>query len=202
VAQLDQKDFQHRLQQIEQLVQTIESVADPKLRAGAVELMQSLMDLHGAGLERMMEIAFDAGGGELMDRFAEDALTASLLLLHGLHPLDLGTRVMQGLDKVRPYLHSHGGNVEVTDLKDGVVRLRLVGNCHGCASSAMTLKLAIEEAVYEAAPDITALEVEGVVDEPAAPSSLVQLGRLPGKNGAAPVTTGSGTKVALPISVR
>ncbi|MGH9839787.1 MAG: NifU family protein [Blastocatellia bacterium] len=194
MAQFDKKDVQQRLQKIEELVRTIESAADPRVRASAVELMQSLMDLHGAGIERMMEIVFESGapGGEMIDRFAEDDLTASLLLLYSLHPLGLETRVMQALDKVRPYLRSHGGNVELLDVNDGVVRLRLEGSCHGCASSAMTLKLAIEEAVYEAAPDVTAMEVEGVVAQPAPPSGLVQLQKPPGKNGASPAVNGNG----------
>ncbi|MBI1762492.1 MAG: NifU family protein [Acidobacteria bacterium] len=184
MAQFDRKDFQQRLQKIEQLVQTIESAADPRVRASAVELMQALMELHGAGIERMLEIVFEAGGGEIIDRLADDELAASLLLLYGLHPLDLETRVLQALDKVRPYLRSHGGNVELIGIADAVVRLRLQGSCNGCASSALTLKLAIEEAIYEAAPDVTGLEVEGVVgDTPR--SSLVQLERAPGQNGAA-----------------
>jgi Fe-S cluster biogenesis protein NfuA len=180
----DKKEFQRRLQKIEALIHTIESAADQNMRASAVELMQSLMELHGAGIERMMEIAYESGapGGEIIDRLARDDLVESLLLLYGLHPLDIETRVTQALDKVRPYLRSHGGNVELIKIADGAVRLRLDGSCNGCASSAMTLKLAIEEAIYEFAPDVAALEVEGVVAQPA-PSGLVQLGRAPGRNG-------------------
>ncbi len=74
--------------------------------------------------------------------------------------LDLETRVRQALDKVRPLLRSHGGNVELLDLSGGVVRLRMLGSCDGCPSSAMTLKHAIEAAIYEKAPDVTAIEVD------------------------------------------
>ena len=185
MAQIDKKEFLQRLQKIERLVQTIESAADPRVRASAVELMQSLMELHGAGIERMMEIVFETGatGSEMIDRFADDDLTGSLLLLYGLHPLDIETRVLGALDKVRPYLRSHGGNVEMLGITEGVVRLKLQGSCNGCASSAMTLKLAIEEAIYEAAPDVNGLDVEGVVDP--VPGGLVQLEKSPSKNGAA-----------------
>ncbi len=197
MAQFDKKDVQQRLQKIEQLVHTIEASADPHGRSSAVELMQSLMELHGAGIERMMEIAFDCGGEEIIDRFADNDLTASLLLLYGLHPLDLETRVMQALDKVRPYLQSHGGNVELLGVTEGTLRLKLQGSCNGCASSAMTLKLAIEEAIYEAAPDIAGLNVEGVVG--ATPrSGLVQLEKLPGQNGSAP-STGNGWEVVTEL---
>lgn len=175
---LDKQTFQQRLAKIDELVRAIEGAADPNVRACAVELMKSLMELYGAGLERMLEIVFDSGpaGSAVIDDLAGDGLVESLLLLHGLHPLDLETRVMQALDKVRPYLQSHKGNVELVGVNEGVVHLKLQGSCDGCASSAMTLKLAIEEAIYEKAPDIVALEVEGVVEQ-AKPPSLIQLGR-------------------------
>jgi len=89
----------------------------------------------------------------------------SLLLLYGLHPVDLETRVRGALEKTRPYLRSHGGNVELVDVDEsGAVRLRLQGSCHGCPSSAMTLKLAIEQAIHDAAPDVTSISVEGQTD--------------------------------------
>ena len=96
----------------------------------------------------------------MIDSLAGDDLVGSILLLHGLHPLDLETRVRQALEKVRPLLRSHGGNVELLDLTGGVARLRMLGSCDGCPSSAMTLKTAIEEAIYEKAPDVTAIEVD------------------------------------------
>jgi Fe-S cluster biogenesis protein NfuA/nitrite reductase/ring-hydroxylating ferredoxin subunit len=174
VAQREEQAFQHSIERVDQLLGRIESIADPAARASAEELVQTLLDLHGAGIERMMEIAADAGapGYEIIDSYARDDLIGSLLLLYGLHPLDLDTRVRQALDKVRPYLQSHGGNVELININSqGAVRLRLQGSCHGCPSSAMTLKLAIEEALYAAAPDVTALHVEGVVERKAAPAS-------------------------------
>jgi Fe-S cluster biogenesis protein NfuA/nitrite reductase/ring-hydroxylating ferredoxin subunit len=115
-----------------------------------------------------MEMVFETAGSEVIDRLGEDEMVGSLLLLYGLHPLDIETRILQALDKVRPYLRSHGGNVDLVGVDGGIVRLQLQGSCNGCASSAMTLKLAIEEAIYEAAPDLVALEVEGVVTQPAA----------------------------------
>lgn len=173
-------DFQQELQKVETLVRTIESAADPHLRASVNELMQTLMRLHGEGIERMLEIVFRTGdvGEAMIDDFTRDEVIANLLLLYGLHPLDLETRVRQALDQVRPFLHSHGGDVELLGVADGAVRLRLQGSCHGCASSALTLKQTIEEAIYTAAPDLTTLEVEGVA-EPLPTSDLVQLQKAP-----------------------
>jgi Fe-S cluster biogenesis protein NfuA/nitrite reductase/ring-hydroxylating ferredoxin subunit len=188
----EQKEFQQRLQKIEELVRDIESAADPHLRASAIELMQTLMELHGAGLGRMMEIIFDSGdqGVEIIDALGRDELAKSLLLLYDLHPLNMETRVMQALDKVRPYLQSHGGNVELLGMQDGIVCLRLTGSCYGCGSSQMTLKLAIEEAIFESAPDVAALEVEGVVEQMPKPSGLVQLESRSNGNGKAVAANG------------
>ena len=170
------------MQRVEELVRKIESLPDETAKSSALELMQSLMEFHGAGLERMMEIVAEskAGGFATFDEFAADELVGSLLLLYGLHPLTLEERVRQGLAKVRPYLDSHGGDVELLSTANGVVRLRMEGSCKSCPSSAMTLKLAIEEAIYAAAPDVVAIEAENVTQkEPAA--GLVQIGN--GRNG-------------------
>lgn len=160
------KQSQKRMQRIEELVQQMESVADPELRAGALELVQALMELHGEGLNRMLEvISEDPAGQAVIDRLGQDETVGGLLILYGLHPLDLETRVTAALEKVRPYLKSHGGNVTLSSLEDGVVRLQLEGSCNGCASSAVTMKLAIEEAIFEFAPDVVELVVAGVVEE-------------------------------------
>ena len=119
-------------------------------------------------------------GYAVFDRFAEDDLVGSLLLLYGLHPHPIETRITQALDKVRPYLDSHGGNVELLGVADGVVRLRMQGSCKSCPSSAMTLKLAIEEAIYAAAPDVVTIEAEGVELPPTvSKSGFVQIGKAP-----------------------
>jgi Fe-S cluster biogenesis protein NfuA len=175
-------ESQQLIQRIDELTRKVEALADADARASALELLQSLMEFHGSGIERMLEIAAETGaaGQSVIDDFARDELVAGMLLLYGLHPVALETRVLQALDKVRPYLHSHGGNVELLGVEDGVVRLRLQGSCQSCPSSSMTLKLAIEEAIYEAAPDVTAIEAEGVLESPA-PSGLVPLVRLTGR---------------------
>jgi Fe-S cluster biogenesis protein NfuA/nitrite reductase/ring-hydroxylating ferredoxin subunit len=146
----------------------IESLLDALGAGGAVargraeELVRQVTDLYGSGLARILEIL--DGRGQL-DRATLDALTAdelvsSLLVIHGLHPQDLDTRVAAALDSVRPYLGSHGGNVELLDVSpEGVVRLKLLGTCQGCPSSSVTLKFAVEEAIESAAPEVTAIEV-------------------------------------------
>jgi len=157
-----ERELKKQVDKIEGLVAHIRSGADPEMRQAALELVQTLMQFHSAGIDRMMEIAADAGdtGWAIIDDFARDELVTNLLLLHGLHPLDLETRVRDALNKVRPYLKSHGGNVELIEVAGGTVRLRLIGSCHGCPSSSVTLKTAIEKAVYETAPDVISIECE------------------------------------------
>jgi len=133
------------------------------------------MELHGEGLNRLLEVVSDHPTGQaIIEKLGEEELVSGLLLLYGLHPLDLESRVGAALDKVRPYLKSHGGNVALLGIDDGVVRLQMEGNCNGCASSAMTMKLAIEDAIYEVAPDVAELVVAGVV-EAQKPPALVPL---------------------------
>ncbi len=133
----------------------------------ARELVREVVGLYGAGLERIMLLAQDGPGPGLAERLATDDLVASLLLVHGLHPHDLHRRVSDALDRVRPYLGSHGGDVdllEVTD--DGVVRLAFTGSCKSCPSSAVTLELAVQDAVRAAAPEVSSIEVVAAESAP------------------------------------
>ena len=134
---------------IEELVGRIETIADPAARQVARQLMESILELHGSGLNRIMEIAFEAGeeGQALIRRFAADKLVSALLILHDLHPDDLNTRVQHALSKW------HGSAELIGDFQ-GVVRVRLSGG--GCG-----MRDAVEAAIREAAPD--ALEI--VIDE-------------------------------------
>lgn len=157
-----------RTERIETLIQEVSSFPDPHARATTQELIQALLDMYGEGLARMLELTAEteASGLTLIEALAGDDLVGSLFLLHGLHPVDIETRIARALVDVRPYLKSHGGNVELLRVQDGIAYLRLEGSCHGCPSSTITLKLAIEEAVYKAAPDLDGLQVEGVTEPP------------------------------------
>ncbi|MEO6700166.1 MAG: NifU family protein [Jatrophihabitantaceae bacterium] len=131
-------------------------------RERAEELLRLVVDLYGAGLARLLDLAYDNGklDDELLAALAGDELVAGLLLVHGLHPEDVETRIGRALDSVRPYLASHGGDVELVELTEaGTVRLRLTGSCDGCPSSAVTLELAVQTAVRDAAPEVTEIAV-------------------------------------------
>lgn len=144
-------------------------------RERSEELVRLVTDFYGAGLERLLDVLYEQGRLDdgVLAALAADDLVASLLLVHGLHPYSVETRVEQALESVRPYLGSHGGDVELLGVTgEGAVRLRLLGSCDGCPSSSATLKLAVQGAVEAAAPEITTIEVE-TPDEAAAPSGPV-----------------------------
>jgi Fe-S cluster biogenesis protein NfuA len=155
---------------IEHLLDLLQATADPDSWARAQELLALVTDMYGAGLARIVELAGaepDRPASALMSTLAADDLVASLLVLHGLHPDDLAARVEQALEGVRPYLATHGGNVELLGVDDalGAVLIRLLGSCDGCASSSITLKLAVERAIAEAAPEVARIVVEGAGGE-------------------------------------
>jgi Fe-S cluster biogenesis protein NfuA/nitrite reductase/ring-hydroxylating ferredoxin subunit len=163
---LDEGQLEERVGRIETLLGEMESFEDPDVRARTAEMVQTLLELYGEGLGRIVENVAEMGSKELKDALLGDELVSHLLLLHGLHPVDVETRVLRALDEVRPYLESHGGNVQFLGIGDGVARVRLEGSCDGCPSSTMTLKLAIEEAVQRAAPELEGVEAEGVAESP------------------------------------
>lgn len=162
------QEFQKRLGRVEELIAALESTPDEAVREQVRELIQSLLELHGNGLEQILNVVYDAGigGSAVIDELSRDQVVSGLLLLHGLHPLDLETRVRNAIEDVKPRLGLHGGSVELLGVNaEGRVHLKLQGNCHECPSSRLTLRFSIEEALYAAAPDLTGLDVDGLPDE-------------------------------------
>ncbi len=156
------------LLRVQELQARLDSAEDQATRDVAEELVSAVVQMYGAGLERIVGALFDAGadGERVAAALSEDPLVAPLLLIHDLHPVPLADRVQDALEHVRPYMESHGGNVELLSLQDGVARISLRGSCSDCAASAMTLELAIKQALEDAAPDLEGLEVEGVTPAP------------------------------------
>jgi Fe-S cluster biogenesis protein NfuA/nitrite reductase/ring-hydroxylating ferredoxin subunit len=181
----DALDARHVAERVGMLLAEIGGIADPRLTERIEELVSQLMQFYGAGIRRILETADNDGllEGRLLDDLINDELVSSLLVIHDLHPLDLPTRVQRAIDRVRPYLGSHGGDVEVVGIEGDVVRLRMEGSCSSCPSSSVTLNYAIEKAILDAAPEIARIEAEGVEAPPRTP--LIQLdARRPAIGGA------------------
>jgi Fe-S cluster biogenesis protein NfuA len=187
---VDGKDFREDVQRIGGLVQEIESTADPAVRAATKNLVQSLMDLHGAALEKALDIVAEAGepGMSIIDRLGRDSLVSSVLILYGLHPEDLESRVAKAIDKVRPQLRKQGCEVELLGVSDGAIQVRVEAGSHTCGSTAKTVYATVEQAMYDAAPDLTSLAIEGLEEKPA--SGFVALDKLMGGSTKSPVTAG------------
>lgn len=162
---LDEAEVRDRVERVESLLEKAEGLATADGRDTTMSLVQALVDLYGEGLARILDHALDAAGAEAEDdlatRLAADDLVSHLLFLHDLHPRRIETRVTGALDEVRPYLESHGGDVELLGVAEGVARLRLKGSCDGCPSSVTTLRMTVEDAVRKAAPELLEVEAEG-----------------------------------------
>jgi len=155
-------------------------------RTACKELVQLLMDVHGAGLDRIMEIVFesDGPGPAIIDKLGNDTVTSSLLLLYSLHPQDLETRVQQSVDRMRPRLRKLSCSVELAGIIEGAVQVRVTAGGHSCGSSSKDIRTIVEECVFELAPDIVSLEVLGL-EEPSN-SGFVALESLIGHSVVAP----------------
>lgn len=166
---MEDHEVRQLVAQADMLLNKVEGLDDGDAKSVALETIQILFELYGEGLRRVIQQAVQSNSTKLLDGYKHDELISHLLLMHELHPDDLETRIQQALDEVRPYMKSHGGNVELLGVEAGIAYLRLVGSCHGCAASSITLKLAVEKAVQKFAPDILAIEADGAVEPPPKP---------------------------------
>ncbi len=155
------------VERVQGLTAELDRIGDPVAQRASEELVGAVIELYGQGLERIFAAVGESSDSELGERLAGDGVVASLMLIHGLYPVSLEQRVVDALDSVRPYMESHGGNVELLGVEQGIARIRLEGSCDGCPASSSTLELAIKSALDEAAPDLEGLVVEGAVQAPA-----------------------------------
>jgi Fe-S cluster biogenesis protein NfuA len=180
--------LQKRIQRIGEIVEQLDSTTDPNARDMARELLESLMALHGTALERILEFLSHAGeaGETIIRKCGSDELVSSLLLLYGLHPEDLRSRVARALEKSRSYLESHAATAELVSISDeGTVKVRLYLKANGCSSSAGSVKSTLEAAIQNAAPDATSFVVE-VADAGLKRSGFVSVEQLEGGIAMAP----------------
>jgi hypothetical protein len=175
---VNEKDFRQRVQQMAELAADLERISDDKIRASAKELVHLLMELHGAGLERIMETVFAAGepGVAMIDKLSLEPLVSSLLVLHGLHPDDFETRVTSAVERLRLRLRKQDVEVELLQVSEAAVRVRVAPSAHACGSTTSALRTSVEEAIYEAAPEVGSLVIEGLEGKSA--SGFVSLDAL------------------------
>ncbi len=175
-------EFQEQVKQLGKLIAEFDRMPDSPQKTACKQLVQLLMDVHGAGLERMMEIVFESGsaGPATIDTLGKDATTGGLLLLYSLHPDDLETRVRNAMEILRPRLRKSSCTAELVQVDDGAVQVRVTTSGHSCGSSTKDVKAIVEDGIYEYAPDIASLEILGL-EEPSA-SGFVALESLLGSS--------------------
>jgi len=156
------REVQERIRRIEALVHQCEGIPDAKLRHNVQELLQAVMELHGAALNQLMTLVSERGSetAGLMDALANDELVGNLLILHGLHPVDLQARVERALAGIEGILRGYGAHAEILGLPDGAIRLRVWGVTS--AALAKATRAAIEEAINRAAPDAASVAILGL----------------------------------------
>ena len=167
-------DLEQLLTRLETLLDEAEQLDEP-LRGKVFELLDGIDALHRAALRRLGDALDDS----TVARLRTDAGIAWLFDAYGIG-VDERTAAEAALEPIRPYIHSHGGDVEVLDVSEGVVLVKLGGSCSGCTASAVTLREGVERALEEGLPGFARLEVEEDEAAPHPPPgpTLVQLSRF------------------------
>ena len=178
---------------VETLLAELEESPDPRVREVALDLLEAVMGLHRAGFSRILEMVRNHPAGEdFLRMMCEDPVVASLLVSHDLLDSSAGLepRIRAALEKVRPYMHGHGGDVEVVEVRAGRVHLRLSGACDGCGFSENTLRLGIEQILRKEVPEVEEIIVSGPLAKPEMTGS--RRARSPDASGEAAAVTASG----------
>ena len=163
-----------RLEGLERLVRELEDGPDSPVRARARRLVEGVLDLHAEAVRRMIDVLNESDDGRrILHAWASDPGISAVLLLHGLHPLTLESRVHEALDALAPSLRGLGARVAAVSFANAVVHIR-VEHEGGRATPASVLRARLEEALIAAAPDATAIEV----DVPVPPAAFVPLGEV------------------------
>jgi Fe-S cluster biogenesis protein NfuA len=160
----DARTIEAQQRRIEELIAALEALDDPHAKEPAKELLQVVLDLHANGLSRLMEIV--AGSGVLDDPLTEalerDPQVSALLLLHGLHPQDLPTRVARAVEKLRPLIGTQGIQIELIDAAEEAVAVQVSGRLQGKHNTVAELQQEIERVIFEAAPETMRVEIAGL----------------------------------------
>jgi hypothetical protein len=176
----EEKDFQQRVRRIGALVDEIETIADPAARSSTRQLVQLVMEFHGLALDRTLEILADGGeaGMSFIEQLGRDPMVSSLLVLYGLHPDGLEARVRKAVERLEPKLRRDSAVIELLGIEDSAIRIRVTPGGHACGSTTKAIQASVEDAIYDAAPDIASLTIEGLEGQPA--NGFVSLDKLTG----------------------
>lgn len=160
--------------EIEHLLGEIQQLVTPPAWQRIERVLARVIRLYGAGLARSLEHARNAGVAPSFDELvASDDLLASLLVLHGLHPLAVEERVARAVVTVRAELGLAIDDLVLVSVQDGRVELQGSADMGGGAMASRVAEAAIRRVIESVAPEVTAVEIRGT--GPARDPSLVQL---------------------------
>ena len=147
-----------RISQLDELFDKLDALPDRAARALAVDLVQVVMNLHADALERALDI-ITASAPEVVAELGADELVSRVLVLHAIHPDDFEKRFARAIDKLERFFDSRGAGIQVLEAAPELIRLRFNGSRPGSGPAA---RKTIEDAIYEAAPEVGELIVEGI----------------------------------------
>jgi len=171
-------DVEQAFARIGEIAQELERHPDPQVKDKVFEMLDWVEAFHREAVVRIVQILpFEA-----VEQLHQDPVVNHLLdtyIEDDEAPEDLDALIDEALDEVRPYIHSHGGEMEAleVDKENGIVSLRLMGSCHGCPSSSITLTEGVEKILKQRWPGFRKLAVEGA-EEAAQPSKLLTINTM------------------------
>jgi len=159
--QVEELEAEEALGRMGMLIEQLQNHPDDQVRAQVFELLDWMEAYHRESIHRLIDLL----PPEALEEAQRDPLLLPLLEAYDViggdqeeaDPLPL---VEAALQQVRPYIHSHGGEMELLSVENGVVSLRLMGSCDGCPSSAITLTEGVEEAIRQRWGGLRRLKVE------------------------------------------
>lgn len=148
------------------------------------QTLESLDAIHRAALTAIVRaLRADPRGKELLFELVDDAAVRMVLSMHDIiRPADPMTTAGRVLETIRPGIKSHGGDVELVRIDDGVAYVRLSGACNGCSMAGVTMRDGVEKALVEGVAAVTSVEV--LPNEPAG-AELLQITKVNGGSGGA-----------------
>jgi hypothetical protein len=158
--------LEEQQRRIDALIAALATLDDTRARDIAQALLQVVLELHAGGLARLAEIVTDADGadGPIVARLMQDKQVSAVLLLHGLHPHDLQSRVRHAVEGLRAPLGAQGVRIELIHAREDVVRVRLSGMLTGKHVTPADVQGDIERAIFEQAPDVVRIDIDGMPD--------------------------------------
>ncbi|MFW0754097.1 hypothetical protein ACN1C3_05005 [Pseudomonas sp. H11T01] len=161
-----QQELDEQVTRLQELLDTLDGLADPTARSAAQELLRVVIRLHSLGLADLLEIVQEAGtqpADTLLPRFTANPRVRGLLLLHDLHPEDLPTRARKAVERLRPHLGVKNVCADLAGVDGKVVRINVnASDPNGVLPSAALLRQEIEEVLGEMVPDAEELVIDGL----------------------------------------